>query len=383
MVCSRCGKLGDILLILLCLSCALVSRIDATSRASCSSQVNGQDRTQFSEADALVEAAFKLYESGQFEEALADTTKAKKLNKNDFRPYAIAGLVLLAERKPENASKEFASAVRLGPKRKELHALKAKADASRGAITEAIASARKALELDPDYGEAYAMVGEGLDSDNRFQAEAIEAYQSALKINPNLLMVYEPLGQLFVDVKDLKKAEDIYRQAMAIDPKRMSGRFQLGRLLVKQGRLTEARQLWEGRTSDEDKRTPSFFTLLTRAENLKHASETLAQKPEDPNALLDMGLAVMDGDSWAIDGRQERAIVYFKKALTIQPGFVKAQYNIVKAMVQYLAKDDKNLNYELTKLRQLDASLAKEMEEYRRTYEGTLIAAPLKPNQYE
>ena len=379
MVCSRCRTLGDILLILLCLSCALISRVEAASRFS--PQVNGQDRTQFSEADALVEAAFKLYESGHFEEALADTTKAKKLNKNDFRPYAIAGLVLLAERKPENASKEFASAVRLGPKRKELHALKAKADASRGAITEAIASARKALELDPDYGEAYAMVGEGLDSDNRFQAEAIEAYQSALKINPNLLLVYEPLGQLFVDAKDLKRAEDIYRQGMAIDPKRMSGRFQLGRLLVKQGRLTEARQLWEGRTSDEDKRTPSFFTLLTRAENLKHASETLAQKPEDPNALLDMGLAVMDGDSWAIDGRQERAIVYFKKALAIQPGFVKAQYNIVKAMVQYLAKDDRNLNYELAKLRQLDASLAKEMEEYRKTYEGALIAAPLKPNQ--
>jgi tetratricopeptide (TPR) repeat protein len=332
-------------------------------------------------ADALVNAAFKLYERGQLEEALANATQAKKLNKNDFRPYAIAGLVLLAERKPENASKEFASAVRLGPKRKELHALKAKADASRGAINEAITSARKALELDPDYGEAYAMVGEGLGNDNRFQAEAIEAYQSALKINPNLLMVYEPLGQLFVDAKDLTKAEDIYRQGMAIDPTHMSGRFQLGRLLVKQARLTEARQLWEGRTSDEDKRTPSFFTLLTRAENLKRAGDTLAVKPDDTNALLEMGLAVMDGDSWAIDGRQERAIVYFKKALAIQPGFVKAQYNIVKAMVQYLAKDDKNLNYELMKLRQLDASLAKEMEEYRRTYEGASIASPLKPNQ--
>ena len=381
MVWSRCRRLGDVLLILLCLSCAFISRVNAASRGRVSSQVNGQDPTQFNEADALVEAAFKLYERGQLEEALANATQAKKLNKNDFRPYAIAGLVLLAERKPENASKEFASAVRLGPKRKELHALKAKADASRGAINEAITSARKALELDPDYGEAYAMVGEGLGNDNRFQAEAIEAYQSALKINPNLLMVYEPLGQLFVDAKDLTKAEDIYRQGMAIDPTHMSGRFQLGRLLVKQARLTEARQLWEGRTSDEDKRTPSFFTLLTRAENLKRAGDTLAVKPDDTNALLEMGLAVMDGDSWAIDGRQERAIVYFKKALAIQPGFVKAQYNIVKAMVQYLAKDDKNLNYELMKLRQLDASLAKEMEEYRRTYEGASIASPLKPNQ--
>ena len=369
------------LMVSLCVSCPLISIADATPTRGISSQISEQKATQSSEANALVEAAFKLYEAGQFEEALADTTKAKELSKSDFRPYAIAGLVLLAERKPENASREFASAVRLDPKRKELHSLKAKADAACGNINEAMASARKALEIDPDYGEAYAMVGEGLQNLNRFQAEAIDAYQSALKINPNLLMVYSALGQLFVDAKEAKKAEEIYRQGMAIDPTHISGRFQLGRLLVNQHRLTEARELWEGRTSDEDRTTPSFFTLLTRAENLKRATETLDQKPNDPNALVDMGLAVMDGDSWVSDGRQERAIVYFKKALAIQPGFAKAQYNIVKAMVQYLAKDDKNLDRELTKLRSLDASLAKEMEEYRKTYEGGLIASPLKPNQ--
>ncbi len=262
-----------------------------------------------------------------------------------------------------------------------LYVLKAKADAGRGAINEAIATARKALEIDPKYGEAYAMVGEGLENDDRFQAEAISAYQSALRINPNLFLVYDALGQLFVRTKDVKRAEELYRQGIAIDPKHMSGRFQLGRLLVEQGRLAEARRLWEGRTSDEDRIRPSFINLLTRAENLKRASENLGQKPDDPNALLEMGLAVMDGESWVFDGRQERAIDYFKKALAIQPGFAKAQYNIVKAMVQYLAKDDKNLDYELTKLRQLDAFLAKEMEDYRKTYEGGLIGSPLKPNQ--
>jgi hypothetical protein len=118
---------------------------------------------------------------------------------------------------------------------------------------------------------------------------------------------------------------------------------------------------------------------LTRAENLKKASEALAQKPKDPEALVAMGLAVMDGDSWVIDDRQNRAIVYFRKALALQPGFVKAQYNIVKAMVQEVARDEKKLNREVAKLRQLDPKLAKEMEEYRKNYEGGLIAYP-SPN---
>ena len=380
-VSSPRSKLAKLLLIFLCVSCSHISSIHASARGSISSQVSGQEPTQSGEADALVEAAFKLYEKGEFEEALANASKAKKLSPKDFRPYAITGFVRMAQRKTEDASREFASAIRCQPKRKELHALKAKADASHGDINEAIATARKALEIDPNYGEAYAMIGEGLENDDRFQADAISAYQSALQINPKLFMVYDALGQLFVKAKDVKKAEELYRQGMAIDPKNMSGRFRLGRLLVEQGRLTEARQLWEARTSDEDRTRPSFINLLTRAENLKRASDSLAQKPDDPNALLEMGLAVMDGESWVIDGRQERAIVYFRKALAIQPGLAKAQYNIVRAMVQYLAKDDKNLDYEITKLRQLDVLLAKEMDEYRKTYEGGLITSPIKPDR--
>jgi tetratricopeptide (TPR) repeat protein len=247
-----------------------------------------------------------------------------------------------------------------------------------------MAGCRKAIELDPNFAEAYATIGEALEHNEKRQTEAIAAYQSALKINPNLFAAYDSLGQLFVNVKDEKKAEEVYRQGMTADPKHMSGRFQLGRLLVKQGKLVEARQLWEARTSDEDRIGPSFINLLTRAENLKRAVETLAQKPNDPNALLAMGLAVMDGESWIVDGRQERAIVYFRKALAIQPGFVKAQYNIVKAMVQYTdvsGKDKKKLDGELAMLRQLDPALAKEMEEYRRTYEGGLIGEPIKTNQ--
>jgi tetratricopeptide (TPR) repeat protein len=168
---------------------------------------------------------------------------------------------------------------------------------------------------------------------------------------------------------------------MAADPKGMSGRFQLGRLLLKQGKLVEARQLWEARTSDEDRQMPSFINLLMRAENMKRATEGLAQKPNDPNALIEMGLAVMAGEGWVVDGRQERAIVYFRKALAIQPNFVKAQYNIVKAMAQYLADDDKKLKQELAKLRQLDPALAKEMEEYSKRYEGGIIGTPIDKNQ--
>lgn len=374
-------RVSFLVLILLVVTGSSISGMHVSENAGLTHQPL-QQPAPATESDGLVQVAYDLSKTGQLDEALAKCSQAMALNPNDFRPHALAGLIWMAKRNMKNASKKFADVIRLRPQHKEFYVLKARADISLGNVDDAIAGCRKALQLDPNYADAYVAIGEALEHNEKRQAEAVSAYQSALKLNPNLFAVYDSLGQLYLDSKDEKKAEEVYRAGMAADPARMSGRFQLGRLLVKQGKLVEARQLWEGRTSDEDRFGPSFINLLTRAENLKRATETLAQKPNDPNALVEMGLAVMDGEGWIVDGRQERAIVYFRKALAIQPGFVKAQYYIVKAMAQYLGedgKDKKTQDRELEKLRLLDPALAKEMQVYRKNYEGGLVAEPLKP----
>src|SRR4029450_4062608 len=108
-------------------------------------------------------------------------------------------------------------------------AVESKADRSLGAIDEALVGCRKALELDPKFAEAYATIGEALEHNEKRQAEAISAYQSALKMAPKLFPVYDSLGQLFLNLKDEKSAEEIFRQGMAADPKGMSGRFSVRR----------------------------------------------------------------------------------------------------------------------------------------------------------
>ena len=336
------------------------------------------------QTDALVQAAAQAYQNGNLDEAIANSAKAIALNPKDFRAHGIAGLTYFAQLKMQSASKEFAAVIHLKPELKEFYIFKAKADTSLGDVDQAIAGCRKALELDPNYAEAYATIGETLEHDEKRQAEAVSAYQSALRLDPKLFRAYDVLGQLFLNLKDEKSAEDIFKQGIAADPTHMSGRFQLGRLYVKQGKLVEARQLWNERTSSEDRIGPRFIDLLTRAENLKRATEELARNPNDADALNDMGLAVMDGESWIVDNRQERAIVYFRKALQLRPTFAQAQYNIVKAMIQYMGdtgKDKKKVDQELAKLRQLDPKLASEMEQYRKTYAGGLVGTPINVKQ--
>jgi len=260
----------------------------------------------------------------------------------------------MAQWKLKSASESFAKAIELKRDDKKLYLHKAQADQLRGEKEAAIAACRKALEIDSSYAEAYVMIGDTLRYDKERVDEAEAAYRSAIKANPKVVSSYENLGELLLSKKDEKGAEESFKKAMELDPKLMAGRFPLGRLLVKQGRLKEARTLWEGRTTDKENTFPNFITVLERSEKLQQATEALARKPNDPEVLLQMGYAILEGDSWVVDGRQGRAIVHFKKALEIKPDFAVAQYAVCKAYIQMADtyKDkNKNVDEELAKLR--------------------------------
>lgn len=323
------------------------------------------------EFEELVKSAFDLYQQKKYDESLALCLKAAGMRPNDFRPHYIAGYSYSAQWKMKSASEAFARAISLNPANKRLYYFKAIADRNRNAREEGIAAATKAIELDPSFAEAYFTLGELLAMGGGDIKGAIEAYRTSIKLKPDLFDAYYHMG-MHLDPKD---AEELYRKAMALDPQKMACRFSLGRVLVKQGRLAEARVLWNERKYDEVNTEPKFITLLERAEKLKQAEDALAQKPDDPEALLQMGFMVMEGESWSVDGRQERAIVYFTKALAVKPDFAKAQFGICKAYVELadFSKDkNKNVDDELAKLKKMDAKLADEIVEYRKKFSGAL-----------
>jgi tetratricopeptide (TPR) repeat protein len=171
---------------------------------------NGQ-QTQPAQVETLLATAQDLYTQNNFDEALANCLKASTLNPQDHRPYVLAGQIYMKMHKGKSASEAFANAIQLQPKSKELYLLKAIADDFRGATDEAVAACRKALEIDPEYAEAYARLGHVLHWRAERRLEAIAAYESALKINPRLFSVYESLGETALSAEDVKRAEELFR----------------------------------------------------------------------------------------------------------------------------------------------------------------------------
>jgi tetratricopeptide (TPR) repeat protein len=370
-----------ILIFVTCLSTTIVAK------PTDSININRTAHTEQGRVDDVTEllrSAYNALQENNYDEVLASCAKAIALDPKEYRAYALSGYVYQAQRKLKSASEVFAKAIELRPDIKELYLSKSEVDFYRNAHEEALSAARQAVKLDPGYAKAHLMVGTLLRWDKQRQTEAIMAYEKALSINPRLWSAYDELGAIFESANEQKRAEDLFRKGMATDPNHMAGRFALGRLLVKQGRLAEARELWDGRTSDEDRTFPQFIELLKRAENLKRATDMLAQRPNDPDALIEMGIAVMDGDSWVVDGRQKRAMEYFRKALIVKPNYARAQYSIVNAYIQIAAtfsKENENVDRELSTLRALDAKLAAELDDYRKNYKAGLLASPIKLDQ--
>lgn len=336
--------------------------------------------TTVDDFDELLKQAVELTNQRKFEEGLAKCAAAAALRPLDHRPHYVAGQNYYFQWKMRSASEAFAKAIALSPSNKGIFLYKSKADRRRNAKDEAVAAAREAIKLDVKFAEAYFALADALSIGATDYSEIIEAYRTAIKLKPGLLDAYEQLGMFLKITKDVKGAEEVYRKAMMLDPKGMSSRFSLGRLLVDQGRLSEARELWNGRSSDVDRTFPNFITLLERAERKKAAEENLAKTPNDPKALLEFGLVLMEGESWRVDGRQEKALDYFKRALEIDPKLTAAQMAICKAFVELADLDkskNQDLDRELAKLRALDPESADQIEAYRKKYKGALQAVPI------
>ncbi len=156
---------------------------------------------------------------------------------------------------------------------------------------DALATLDRAARLDSNDGEVFFMIGQVL-SESGDTVRAINAYQRASELDPELLDAWLSLGVLY-EARGSSRADRYFNTAVAIDrdnalPYRMRADY-----YTRQNRLEEAVQAYD---------------------------EAIERDPRMYEAFFNSGLVYIDMDSLA------EAIAQFDRTIAINPSYVAAHY---------------------------------------------------------
>jgi tetratricopeptide (TPR) repeat protein len=201
-----------------------------------------------------------------------------------------------------------------------------------GKMTAAIASYRKALEVDPGYAEAWSNLGGALGAGGDNAGE-IEAYLHAISVNPRLAPVWSNLGNALLEAGDVDEAISACRRAVEVDANHAQAHFNLGVTLRHAGRGEEALACFRRTLELEPGHAPARELLAApvtgdHAQAEAAARQALAVRPDLPHAHLRLGLAL------ANQGKLADSVPAFAEAARLAPHAAEAHFNLGDALIR-------------------------------------------------
>jgi tetratricopeptide (TPR) repeat protein len=181
-----------------------------------------------------------------------------------------------------------------------------------GRIEEAIRTALKAIELQPDYGVARYNLGNLYAAQSRFDL-ARTNFQEAIRLFPNYADAYSNFGQLIAERGDIETGIQFFRKAIELDPSVSRAQLNLGVALAKQGRIQEA---------------------------LRPLHEAVRLAPDSAEARNYLG------SLYATQGRYDEAEKYFQDALRVRPDYAQAHQSLAQLLLLQGKKEAARQHYE-------------------------------------
>jgi tetratricopeptide (TPR) repeat protein len=105
--------------------------------------------------------------------------------------------------------------------------------------SEAIDAFKHAINLKPDYAEAYYYLGDAFFNLHRY-TEAFDAFKQAVKIKPNYVEAHFSLGILASMLSEYDEAIKAFKKVVELNPKHAKAYFSLGNVYSELNRHEEA-----------------------------------------------------------------------------------------------------------------------------------------------
>jgi tetratricopeptide (TPR) repeat protein len=195
-----------------------------------------------------------------------------------------------------------------------------------------VAACQKAIDLKPDYAEAYSNLGNALH-DQKKLPEAVAACQKAIDLKPDDAEAYDNLGNALHDQKKLSEAVAAYHKAIDLKPDLAEAYANLGAALHEQGKLFEAVAACQKAIDLKPNFAGAYYNLGVVLREQGKRSEAVAAwrkaidlKPDLPQAYYNLGVALDD------QGKRSEAVAAWRKAIDLKPDYAEAYYNLGKAL---------------------------------------------------
>jgi tetratricopeptide (TPR) repeat protein len=241
--------------------------------------------------------AVQHHQAGRLREAEEIYRQLLQLGSSDATVWCYLGSAQLNQGKVAEAEVSYRKALELRPHMAEAHADLGIALAHQGRLEEAAASLRQAIQMRPHYPEALCNLAVIANQLKR-PTEAIAHLEQALNQRPDYPEAYNNLGTVYQGLSRLPEAIGCYRRALEIRP----GYAQA------QGNLQLA---------------------LRSAGLLAPAPAPAPPPPVAPPPPQDVARAQnVRGIDLAQQGRHDEAIVCFREAIRLRPGYTDAINNL-------------------------------------------------------
>lgn len=192
----------------------------------------------------------------------------------------------------------------------------------------ALALVEQAIAAVADEPRYQFVLGQAFQALRRW-GNAIDAYESALKLQPDFLDAWNSLGICRQRRGQLPQAAMAYRQALLLESRNAGVMANLGTVLREMGELTEAVELLRTAADLEPAIASHSVNLgiaywnqgnFSKAE--RTLNETLARAPDDADVAFNLGNALHGL------GRQREAIDRYRQAVKLRPDYADALINL-------------------------------------------------------
>jgi protein O-GlcNAc transferase len=249
-------------------------------------------------------------------------------------------------RRFEEALDSYARALQIRPDYAEAYNNRGVALQEVRRFEEALDSYARALQIRPDYAEAYNNRGVALQNLKRFD-DALDSFERALQIRPDYAEAYYNRGDALRELKRFEDALDSYARALEINPDNVDAHSNRGVALQELKRFDDALDSFERALKLKPDYAEAYNNRGVALQELKRFDDALDSyaravqiKPDYAEAYNNRGFALQELK------RFDDALDSYARALEIKPDYAQAHSNLGGVLQELKRFEDALGSYE-------------------------------------